>query len=160
EPPRTEVLRRWLPPIAPTAAIAATLLIAAIAMALVRNRSKGAAPAPDDRAMQPTLQGDVTKPVTLPTPSVTRDTHEPREAHDTRDAHKTVRPDTNRVASIPTSATQRPAPAPDTTSRPSITIPGSISKLRIAVSAVPPEKSAASNPSENSVWGGPAPLKP
>jgi serine/threonine protein kinase/alpha-tubulin suppressor-like RCC1 family protein len=156
--PRMDIFRRRLPAVAPTATVAATLLIAAIGAALVfHNRSAGAKPVSADHAIQPTLQGDVIKPVTLPTPV---------------DTHKVNRPDPTRTAPFvlgrqrPPSredgdpAAQKAAAAFDSSSRPSVELPAAISRIRIPVGAVTAEKSAPGNPSENSVWGGPSPLKP
>jgi alpha-tubulin suppressor-like RCC1 family protein/tRNA A-37 threonylcarbamoyl transferase component Bud32 len=141
KPRLLEVLRRQVPAVAPTA-IAATLLIAAVATALVRNRILAAKTASTEHVMQPTLQGDVAKPVSLPTPP---------------DTHKGVRADTNRTPTV--AATPKPAPSPDSTP-PSVTIPLRIVRPSVAVNAVPAERTAPANPSANSMWGGPTPLKP
>jgi alpha-tubulin suppressor-like RCC1 family protein/serine/threonine protein kinase len=140
---RIEVFPRRLPAIAPTAAIAATLLIGAIAAALVRNRAAGTKAAPADRAIQLTLQGDVAKPVTLPAP---------------RDSHKVLRPDIISASPIVPPPTQKPA-ASDSTAQPSVAIPKSIPRLRITVNPVTTPKNVAASPTDSSMWGGPPPLK-
>jgi alpha-tubulin suppressor-like RCC1 family protein len=152
-PRRIKLFPRRLPAVAPTAATAATLLLATIAAAaLVRNRGGNAKPTAPDHAIQLTLQGDVAKPVTLPA---------------TRDSHTVVRPDVNAAPAkapaiapgIAPTPTQKPAASSDTMPK-TVAMPVSVPRLRITVNPVAAEKSVTAYPADNSVWGGPTPLKP
>jgi serine/threonine protein kinase/alpha-tubulin suppressor-like RCC1 family protein len=142
EPRAIEILRRRLPALAPTATVAATLLIAAIAAALVRNRPGNAKPPATDHPTLPSLQGDVSKPITIA---------------GAVDTHKVARPEV-RAPAAPAAPTQRPVTSFDSIPRPSISLPN-IARPKVIVGPVATDK-MPSNPSDNAVWGGPAPLKP
>ncbi len=140
-----EVHRRRLPvAVTRTATVVATLSIAAIAAALVRSRPDVPAPKPVDHTVQPILQGDVPKRVTLPA------------AIDTQ----VVRRDTNRPAVVAATPAPKPAPPVDSTPQPPVFIPSLSARPRIAVGPVASEKIASTDSSSKSVWNGPPPLKP
>jgi alpha-tubulin suppressor-like RCC1 family protein/tRNA A-37 threonylcarbamoyl transferase component Bud32 len=138
-----EVRRQRLPVVLRTATVVGSLSVAAVAFALVHRRPEGAAPVPAAQAALPILQGDVSRPVTLP---ATRDT-------------QVARPDPNpaRVIAPPPAAKPTSDSSP---SEPPVAIPALRAGLRIAVSSVSPEKIVPADSSTNSAWGGPPPLKP
>jgi alpha-tubulin suppressor-like RCC1 family protein/tRNA A-37 threonylcarbamoyl transferase component Bud32 len=143
EPQAVASSRRRMPMVLRTATVVATLSIAAIATALVRNRSAATPTMVTDRPFPPIVAGDVPKPVTLAAPLDT-----------------VARPDTTRAPVAAVAAAPKPAPVPDSAApKPSVAIPTLAARPPIAVNATAAtERIATNNPSTNSVWGGPAPL--
>jgi alpha-tubulin suppressor-like RCC1 family protein/tRNA A-37 threonylcarbamoyl transferase component Bud32 len=146
EPQEIEVPRRRVPVIVRTAAVVATLSVAAIATALVRNRANVTPTMVTDRPPPPILAGDVAKPVTFPAPL---------------DTHTLARADTSRAPVTPMPAAPKVATRLDSAPAPSVAIPVLVARPPVAVNAAAAtDKIAAANSSSNanSVWGGPAPL--
>jgi alpha-tubulin suppressor-like RCC1 family protein/tRNA A-37 threonylcarbamoyl transferase component Bud32 len=155
-----EMPRRRLPAIRRTATVVGTLSVAALAVMLVR-RADVPASAATKQAMLPVLQGDVSRPVSLP---ARRDT-------------QVARPDTARArvaapaAQPAASAADMPklTPATENAGKPSassdsapplpVTMPALPARPRIIVGSVV-EKVLAPDSSASAVWGGPTPLKP
>jgi alpha-tubulin suppressor-like RCC1 family protein/serine/threonine protein kinase len=135
-----------------TASIFATLSVAAIIFALFRSRPAPAATAAENRPIL-SLQGDVSKPVTLPA---------------VRDS-LAIRAEANRApvvssehtkAPVTPSATAKPTTPSDSTPQPPVAIPTLRPRPQIAVASVAAERVVPSDPAGNSVWGGPPQLKP
>lgn len=166
DPQHVELPRRRLPVIMRTTAVVATLSIAAIATALVRNRSASTPPAQANRTVQPSLTGDVAKPVTIP---ALRDTQTVARADSGRAPvarPPVASPPVTRAPAASPSVAQKPATPPDSAPSPSGAIPVLAARPPVAVNTVTLNTTAATerigsaSPSTGSVWGGPAPLTP
>ncbi|HEY4133475.1 MAG TPA: protein kinase [Gemmatimonadaceae bacterium] len=148
EVPAIEMRPRRLPVVINKSTVAATLSVAALAFAFVRFRPEPAAAAPD-HTIQPILQGDARKSVTLPATAIDS---------------QIARPTANRPAAIvaaPITPATKLAPADSVPPQQApVVIPTLKVPTRIAVAAVVADKNGRSDSSVNSIWGGPPPLKP
>jgi alpha-tubulin suppressor-like RCC1 family protein len=161
-----EVHRRRLPVIRHTTTVVGTLSVAAIAFLLLKKPNVPASE-PSPQTMQPVLQGDVSRPVTLP---VNPDTHairpDARQAmavapaaaqairRDTSHAPAVgVAPPPNPAASLDVAS--KPAASSDSATTPSVVIPTLSARPRITVAPVVAESIVPVNPSTSSAWGGP-----